>query len=80
MDTKEKAEQILYQGREIHSGFAVDVAQAYITQQQEAERLKELICVAQDYLKQHWDMRSIPLYEIDDIANKHIEESLKDKQ
>ena len=53
----------------------------HLTQCQEVDRLKELLCVAQDYLEQHWDMRSVPLREIDDIANKHLAEAaLKEQQ
>ena len=84
MDTKSKAEKILSEIAQSDNSDPLDVAgvcQAYLTQCQEVERLKELLCVAQDYLEQHWDMRSVPLREIDDIANRHLAEAaLKDKQ
>ena len=58
-----------------------ELQREYQAQCQEVDRLKELLCVAQDYLEQHWDMRSVPLREIDDIANRHLAEAaLKDKQ
>ena len=36
----------------------------------ERDKLREAVCIADDYLEQHWDMESAPLHKIRALAEK----------
>ena len=74
MDTKEQAEFIIKMGDTQFSKGHIKIAQAYLTQCQEVERLNKL-------LDEFWDMRTVP-YEFfkSEMLNRLREFSKEDKQ
>lgn len=44
---------------------------------QRIRELERLLCIAHDYLKEHWEMEAAPLHEIDEAVRKLLENTRK---
>lgn len=45
----------------------------YLELEKQYRNAAELVCLANDYLQQHWDMKSFPLYKIAEFAEQYLE-------